>query len=160
MYWGASKVYKVRVCNDNGKYVKNLKVTFKVNGKTYYAYTNTKGYVSFNINLKPSTYTIIASYNGYQVTNKIKIKTTLITKNINVKKGKTIKFTAKLLNSEGKIIKNKKITFKFKSKTYKIKTNNKGIATLKIMKKYNIGKYTITTKYSYLSNKNKIVIKK
>ena len=93
------------------------------------------------------------------MSNKIIVKSTIITKNIQVKKSKKIKFTAKLVNSKGKVIKYKKIIFKFKGKTYKIKTNKKGIATLKINNKYKTGKYTITTSYAGLKVKNTIKIK-
>ena len=132
--------------------------TFKINGKKYYAYTNKNGYASLKITQKPGTYTITAEYKGYKVSNKIKVKSTIVTKDIKVKKSKAIKFKAKLLNSKGKILKNKKITFKFKGKTYKVKTNKKGIAVLKITKKYRKGKYTITSKYGKLTIKNKIRI--
>ena len=64
------------------------------------------------------------------------------------------------MNSKGKILKNKKITFKFKNKIYKVKTNKKGIATLKITKKYKVGKYAITSSYGKLKVQNKIIIKK
>jgi hypothetical protein len=160
MYYGAGKLYKVRVCDDNGKFVRNIKVTFKISGKTYYRYTDSKGYASFKITQKPGKYTIAAEYKGFRVSNKVTVKTTLITKNIKVKKGKTIKFTAKLVNKNGKILKNKKITFKFKGKTYKVKTNKKGKATLKIHKKYRKGKYTITSCYGKLKIKNTIKIVK
>lgn len=159
MYYGAGSLYKVRVCDDNGKFVKGLKVTFKVNGKSYYSYTDKRGYVSYKVSLKPGTYTITAEYKGFKVSNKIKVKSTIIAKNIKVKKGKAIKFTAKLVNKNGKILKNKKITFKFKGKTYNVKTNKKGKAVLKITKKYKKGKYTITSKYGKLTIKNKITIK-
>jgi len=112
------------------------------------------------ISLKPNKYTITAEYKGFKVSNKITVKSTIIAKDKTVKKGKTIKFKAKLLNSKGKILKNKKLTFKFKGKTYKVKTNSKGIATLKITKRYKVGKYTISTKYCALKIKNKITIKK
>ena len=158
MYYGAGKLYKVRVCDDNGNFVKGLKVTFKVNGRSYYAFTDKSGYASYKINLKPGTYTITAEYNGFKVSNKVKVKSTIITKNIKVKKGKIIKFTAKLVNKKGKILKNKKIIFKFKGKTYKVKTNRKGKAVLKITKKYKKGKYTITSRYGKLTIKNKIRI--
>ena len=92
------------------------------------------------------------------MSNKVKIKPTIITKDIKVKKSKTIKFTAKLVNSKGKILKNKKITFKFKGKSYKVKTNKKGKAVLKITKKYGKGKYTITSRYGKLTVKNRIRI--
>ena len=158
LYYGASKYYKVRVLNDDGKFVSGLKVSFKVNGKTYYGYTNKNGYASFKINLNPGTYTVISKYKGFEATSNIIVKSTLITKDIKVKKSKPIKFKAKLLDSNGKIIKNKKIKFKFKGKTYKVKTNNKGFATLKITKQYKKGKYTIISEYKNLKIKNKIKI--
>lgn len=159
MYYGAGKYYTVKVFDDNGKIAKGVRVTFKVNGKSYSRLSNSKGVASFKVSLKPGTYTITASYKGVKVSNKVKVKSTIVTKNIKVKKGKTIKFKAKLLNSKGKILKNKKITFKFKGKTYKIKTNKKGIATLKITKKYKKGKYIITSKYGKLKIKNSIKIR-
>ncbi len=164
MYFGAGSSYKVKVLDDNGNVKKNLKVEFSVNGKTYYRYTNENGYAYLKISLQPKTYKITATYNGFKVSNRITVKPTIITKNIAVKKGKTIKFTAKLLNSKGKIVKYKKLTFKFKGKTYKIKTNKYGKATLKITskvtKKYKVGKYAINTSYGNAKISNKITIKK
>jgi hypothetical protein len=158
MYYGAGKYYTVRVFDDNGNVAKGVEVKFTINGNTYSQTTNDNGYASFKINLKPGKYTITAEYKGFKVSNKITVKSTIITKNIKVKKGKTIKFTAKLLNKNGKILKNKKIKFRFKGKTYKVKTNKKGKATLKITKKYKKGKYTITTSYGKLKVKNTIKV--
>lgn len=159
MYYGAGKYYKVNVLDDDGKIAKGVKVKFTINGKTYTRTTDSKGYASFKISQKPGKYTITAVYKGFKVSNKITVKSTIISKNINVKKGKTIKFTVKLVNKNGKILKNKKITFKFKGKTYKVKTNKKGKATLKVTKKYKKGKYAITSKYGKLTIKNYIRIK-
>ncbi len=158
MYYGAGKTYKVRVCDDFAKFGEKIRVKFTAGGKTYYSYTDKNGYASFKINSKPATFIITAEYNGFKVSNKIKVKSTIITKDIRVKKSKTIKFTAKLVNKNGKILKNKKITFKFKGKVYKVKTNRKGKAVLKITKKYKKGKYTITSRYGKLTIKNKIRI--
>ena len=158
LYYGADKVYKVKVCNDNAKFIKGLKVKFKINKKSYYAFTDKRGYASLKISQKPGKYRITASYKGFKVSNKIVVKSTLITKNVKVKKGKTIKFKAKLLNNKGKKLKNKKITFKFKGKSYSAKTNKKGVAVLKIAKKYKKGKYSITSRYGKLKIKNKIRI--
>ena len=159
MYYGAGKYYKVKVFDDNGNPAKGVRVTFTISNKKYTRTTNNNGYASFKISLKPAKYTITAEYKGFKVSNRITVKSTIITKNIAVKKGKTIKFTAKLLNKNGKILKNKKVTFKFKGKTYKIKTNKKGKAILKITKKYKKGKYTIVTSYGKLKIKNIIRIK-
>ena len=160
VYYGAGKYYKVRVLDDDGNIAKNVRVTFKINNRQYSRTTDSNGYASFKISLNPGKYTITAEYKGYKVSNRVTVKSTIVTKNIKVKKGKTIKFTAKLVNKNGKILKNKKITFKFKGKTYKVKTNKKGKATLKIHKKYRKGKYTITSCYGKLKIKNTIKIVK
>lgn len=160
MYYGAGRNYKVKVADDYGKVKKNLKISFRVNGKTYYRYTNEKGYAYLKISLKSGKYTITANYKGYKVSNKIRVKPTIITKSIAVKKGKTGKFTAKLLNNKGKILKYKTINFKFRGKTYKVKTNKYGIATLKIAKKYKITRYSIITSYRSEKIKNTIKIKR
>ncbi len=149
---------KFRVYNDGCKFSKGMKITVKVNKKTYKLTTDKNGYVSLSLKLKKGKYTVTYEYKGYKASNKIIVKKSLITKNIKVKKAKTVKFTAKLLNSKGKVFKNKKITFKFKGKVYKVKTNKKGIATLKL-KKLKKGTYTIKTSYAKVSVKNKIKIR-
>ena len=158
MYYGAGKYFRVNVADDYGKPASGVKVKFTVSGKSYTKTADGSGYASFKVTQKPGKYTITVEYKGFKVSNRITVKTTLITKDIKVKKAKTIKFTAKLLNSKGKVLKNKKITFKFKGKTYKVKTNRKGKAVLKITKKYRKGKYTITSKYGKLKIKNRIRI--
>lgn len=158
MYYGAGKYYKVRVFDDDGNVAKNVKVTFTINNRKYTRTTDSNGYASFKITLNPAKYRITAEYKGYKVSNKVTVKSTIVTKNVKIKKGKKIKFTAKLLNKNGKVLKNKKLTFKFKGKTYKIKTGKNGKATLKITKKYKKGKYAITTSYGKLKIKNTIRI--
>ena len=56
-------------------------------------------------------------------------------------------------------MKAKKVTFKIKGKTYKVKTNKKGIATLKL-KKLKPGKYTVRTSYGNVKISNKLIIRK
>lgn len=79
-------------------------------------------------------------------------------------KAKTKKLTATFKSSKGKAIKNKKITFKVKGKTYTATTNNKGVATVnvKLTKK---GTYSFTAKfagdstYKAVSKSSKLVLK-
>ena len=160
MYYGAGNAYKVKVFDDRGNPAKGVSVVIGIGNIDNYVITDSEGYATFKITQKPGKYTLTASYKNCIVSNKLTVKTTLITKNIKVKKGKTIKFTAKLLNTQGKILKNKKIKFAFNGKTYKIKTNRKGIAALKIAKKLKAGKYKIKTKYGKLTVSNKITVKK
>ena len=51
------------------------------------------------------------------------------------------------------------LNFKFKGKTYKRKTNSKGIATLSL-KNLKKGKYTIYSTYGKLTVKNRIKVTK
>lgn len=159
VYYGSSSSFKVRVCDDNGRFVAGLKVKFTINKKSYTVQTDKNGYASLKISLASGKYTIVCQYKKFKVSNSITIKPTLITKDFKVKKGKTIKFTAKLLDKNGKVLKGKIITFKIKGKTYKAKTNSKGVATIKI-KGLNVGTYKMVTTYAKLKSTSKIVIKK
>lgn len=160
VYYGNTVTYKVRITGSDGKIVGAGKIVkIKVGRTTYTVKTNAKGYASKALKLKAGTYTVITTYNGDKVSNKITIKPTVITKNLSKKKAKTVKFTAKLVNKKGKILKNKKITFKFKGKKYTAKTNSKGVATLSL-KNLKVGKFTITSSYGGCTVSNKITIKK
>lgn len=80
-------------------------------------------------------------------------------------KSKKKKLTAILKTNKGKAISGVKITFKIKGKTYKAKTNKKGVATVKLNLKKK-GKYIVTVKFAgnklYKSKtiKTKLIIKK
>ena len=162
MYYGAGKYYKVKILDYDGKIAKNAEVTFNINGKTYSKFTNSKGYASIKIGttFAPKTYTITTVYKDNKVSNKITVKPTLICKNMAVKKGKTFKYTVKLLNKNGKILKYKYVKVTFKGKTYKVKTNSKGIATFKIKVNSKLGKFTITSTYGSAKISKKITVKK
>ena len=161
VYYGTTVKYKVRAFNLNGKAVGAGKYVYVyVDGKyVKKVKTDKKGYASYSAKLKVGTHTIKVTYNGYAVSKKITVKPTLIAKNVVKKKAKTTKFTVKLVSKKGKILKNKKITFKFKGKKYTAKTNKKGIATLSL-KNLKVGKYTITSTYGGCTVKKTIQIKK
>ena len=159
MYYGAGKYYKVKVLDDNGNIAKGVAVTFTINNVKYTRTTNNYGYASLKIGLNPGKYKVTAEYKGFKASNTLKVKSTVVTKNVVIKKGKTARFYVKLLNSNGKILKNKKIKIKYRGKTYTFKTNYKGIASLKIVNTQKRGTYTIKTSYGKLSVKNKITIK-
>ena len=59
----------------------------------------------------------------------------------------------------GKVLKSKKITIKFKGKKYKVKTNKKGVATWKL-KKSVVRKLTVGKKYKYRMTYGKDVLTK
>lgn len=129
------------------------KVTVKIGTKTYVInVVNGKGTKTIP-SLKVGSYTAKAIFAGndmfnsseksvtFKVTKDV-IKLTL--KKVKVKKSaKKLKITA-TLKINGKKVKGKKLTFKFNKKTYKAKTNKKGLAkitiTKKVLKKLKVGK--------------------
>jgi hypothetical protein len=160
-YYGAKTNYKVRIYGNDAKPVGAGKVvTFKVNGKTYKIKTNKNGYATLAVKLPAKKYTVTASYNGFKVSNKITVKKVLSAKNISKKKTKTTKFKAKLVNSAGKVLKGKKITFKIDGKKYTAKTNKKGISTVTIKMTLKVGKHKIQSIYGKTKITNTITIKK
>ncbi len=159
-YYKQSKVFKVRAYAVDGKIAKNKFVKFTVNKKTYTRKTDTKGYARLKISLKPGKYKITTQFSDVKVKNKITIKTTLITKNLSKKVKKPAKFKVKVLKSNGKVFSKQIVKIKFKGKTYKIKTDKKGIATFTILNNLKIGKHVIKTICGGLTNTNKIIVKK
>lgn len=160
MYYGANRYYKIKVYDYDGTIAQGVKVKIKIGKITKIVKTNSNGYAKIKLTQKPGKYKITTTYHYSSIVNKLTVKSTIKTKNIIVKKGKPIKFKVKLVNTKGKILKGKKLSFKFKGRKYKAKTNKKGVATLKINKKFKIGKYPIKTSYGKFTVSNKITIKK
>lgn len=132
----AGKSYKVKVYGSDGKAAGAGKtVTFKLNGKTYKIKTDSKGYASLKINLKPGKYAVTASYGGYSVKNNFTVKTVIKAKNINVKKSsKNVKVKVTLKKVNGKYLSFKKVTLKVNGKKVTAKTNKNGVVTFTIKK--------------------------
>ncbi len=80
---GLKSVFIVRLLSETGYSVKNRTVTFKVNGKTYSATTDSKGYAQIFLSLKKGTYKVSYSFKSdkpYLSSNgsaKIKVKASM-----------------------------------------------------------------------------------
>ena len=141
-------------------------VVIATNGVKYKIKTDAKGYATFPIHLIPKKYDITATYKGYTVKNKMTVKQVMKVTSVKVKKtAKKLVLKATLKYSNGKAIKGKVIKFKFKGKTYKAKTNSKGVAkvTVKknVIKKLKKGKkYTFTATYIKDIVKGKVTVRK
>lgn len=112
--------------------------------------TNSYGVVNFPINYKVGKHSVMTyiecedSENYFLAHNTVTIKSTIPTKTIFKSVGdKNRKIEIKFLDTKGKALKNKVVKIKFNGKTYKAKTNSKGIAKIKI-KKLNVGTYKLT----------------
>lgn len=129
-------------------------VTFTINGKKINVATDTNGYANVKINLPPKSnkYTVTCEYQGVKIANKVKVNSIIKTKNLKVKKSANkLKIKVSLKKVNGKYLKGKKVTLKFKGKKYVAKTNKKGKVIFKI-KKNIIKKLKTGKKYSYNVN--------
>jgi hypothetical protein len=109
-------------------------VTITVNGKSYTKRTNANGVASLAINLKPGTYKVVSTdpITGYKLTTTFKVLSTITASSIKKVAGDKKKFTAKFLKSNGKALANKYVKIKLKGKTYKVRTDSNGKASLSL----------------------------
>ena len=160
----SNSYYKVKVYNNQSKLAKGVTVKFKVGKKTFKVKTDKNGVAKLKLSkFVPKTYKITVSYKGAKVTKKLTVKHILKLKKVKVKKSaKKLVLTASLKKVNGKYQKGKVIKFKFKGKTYKAKTNKKGIAKVtikrKVLKKLKVGK-KITYNATYLKDSAKRTVK-
>jgi hypothetical protein len=133
-YYKGNTQYSATFLDSQGNVLANTDVTITVNGKSYVQKTNGYGVAYLPIDLKPGTYKVVSTnpLTGDQVTTTFKILSTISAKTTYKVVGDNKKFSAKFLKSNGKALANKYIKFKLKGKTYKVKTNSKGIAKLSL----------------------------
>ena len=159
--------YKILVIGVDGKPVgEGVGFSITISGKTKTYYTDANGYITIKLGktYTPGKYTVKMSWKGINTKHVITVKQILKSQKVTKIKKSAVKVVLKasLKTSAGKPIKGKKITFKFKGKTYSAKTNKKGIAKITIkksvIKKLKAGK-TYTVKVTYLKDTFKTYIK-
>ena len=164
----SGKYFTVKVYGDDGKLAPEGEfVSMSIGIHHYVCRIDANGIAKLKITFNPNTYKVITEYKGYKVTNKIVVKQTLklAKKTLKAKKGKKLVLKATLKWSSGKGINGKVIKFKFKGKTYKAKTNSKGLAKVtvskKVTKKLKKGKkYAYSATYLKNTLKGTVKVKK
>ena len=163
MYTSGAK-YSITVYGVGGALAKNVQVVIKINGKKVATVkTNSKGVATYKIVQKPGTYKITAQALGKTLTKKLTVKHVVKLPKVKVKRSAKkliIKVTLNKVN--GKYLKKKKVTLKFKGKKYVAKTNKKGVAKFtiksKVLKKLKKGK-KVTYQATYLKDTVKRTVK-
>lgn len=144
-YYKGSSQYSATFFDNQGNVLANSNVTVTVNSKIYNEKTNDKGVVNLNVDLPSGKYEIVATnpVTGYKLTTTFEILPTISADDFKKVAGDNKKFVAKFLKSNGKALTNTNIKFKINGKTYKVKTNSKGKASLSL-KNLKKGTYKIT----------------
>lgn len=148
VYYTDNAKYKVKIMRGSEE-ESYIYATIKVGKKTIEAYANENGVATFKLpKLKPGKYKMTITCGGVKLTKTLTVKQILTLKTVKIKKSaKKLVLTATL--KKGKTpIKYKWVSFKFKGKTYKVKTDKKGIAKVTI-KKSVLKKLKVGKKYSY-----------
>ena len=134
----AGKNFSITLKDSKGNVLAKKQVLISFNGKIYKRTTNAKGVATVKVALaKKGTYPVVISflgddkYNGSFAVAKVKVnpqkvKLTVAKKKYKASKKKKV-LTAKLLASNKKAIKGKKLVFTVNKKKYKAKTNNVAI---------------------------------
>lgn len=175
--YSVSKNLVATLKDKTGKAISGVKVTIKLNGKTYTKTTDKNGQVKLGVaSLIPKTYTATITFAGNDIYEKSSKNVKVVVKKATPKmtaKAKTFrvkvkvkKYAITLKTNKNKVMKNTKVTLKINKKTFTAKTNKKGVATFKITNLKKKGKFTAVIKYAgskyynKLTKKAKITVKK
>ena len=156
-YYRNDSQYSVRILGDDANPVgAGEVVTFNINGVLYNRTTNESGYATLNINLDPGYYVITAEYKSCKVSNNIIVKPVLFASDLNMSYNDGSKFTASLLDGQGRSYANQNIKFNINGVFYDKTTDINGEAKLNI----NLlpGQYIITSSYNGYNTANKVTI--
>lgn len=144
-YYASSSQLVIKLVKENNIAISNEKLTVSLGGNSYTVKTDKNGIAKLNIKNKPKTYAAKITFNGKNYigsSKSIKVKVVKpIIKPSKLRIHKKGKFVVAFKDANKKAMKNVKVTFKIKGKTYVRTTNSKGQAKLTINLK--IGKYTV-----------------
>lgn len=137
-YFRNDSHYTVKVTDAHNKVVANKIVVVTLNSPywsksvSYNIKTDENGIAMLPINLNPGKYSIKASYEGGSCNSEINVRPILITKSLTKSVNEPANLTAKLLDGKGNPAADKVVTFSIFTKTYTLKTDINGVASLPI----------------------------
>ena len=156
-YYRNETQYTVKVIRDDGKAVGAGEIVkFNINGVFYTRSTNESGIVKLNLNLQPGDYVVTAEYGNCKISNNVKILSVLSASDMSMKYRDGSKFTAKLVDGEGRSYAGQTVQFNINGVMYNRVTDSSGQAKLNI--NLMAGEYIITSSYNGSNIANTIAI--
>ena len=166
-YYGSSAQLAIKLVKQNSIPISNEELSVTLDGTLYKIKTDKNGIAKLTLKNTPKKYAVNIAFNGdgyigYYKSVKVKIVKPII-KASKLKIHKKGKFSVTFKDANKKVIKNVKVKFKIKGKSYVRTTDKKGVAKIKINLKP--GKYTVkvgfkNTKYygtTTLTKKIKVI---
>ncbi|WP_409200281.1 transglutaminase domain-containing protein [Methanobrevibacter sp. DSM 116169] len=150
--------YYISVLDGQGKPITNTAVEMNINGIMYYRNTDSNGRAMLSINLDPNTYILTAIHptNKLEMSNIITVLPTIMGEDLAKFFLQSEAYTVKIVDGQGKIIKNTVVEMNINGVLYKRSTNSNGIASLNI--NLDPGSYIITVAHNGLQRSNIIQV--
>ena len=153
-YYNEPDKFSVRVLSNIGSYASGQKVKFVIGKNTYESISNSNGYSYLNVQLQPGNYIVKTSYNGNEVSNKIKILATLYNDDIKVSSFNIIQGESETIQVVLPKDTTGKVTTTINGEEYSANVNN-GIGNI-IIPNLKYGTYNIEVVYSGDSQYNSV----
>ena len=139
-YYGGSEELIVEVTKDDVA-LSNADVRITLNGKTSAVKTDSNGHASIPLDLDVGNYDVVSECEGIETTSKVTVASTVIVNDVT---GSYLnsKISATFLNTDGKSLSSKEVTFKANGKVYSAAADANGFATVNV--DLGVGNYTVT----------------
>ena len=161
VYYDGGSYFSVKVVTGDGRAVgAGESVKFTMGGKTTTVKTDSNGIAKIKISQLPGKYTVTTTYKVKSYKNTLTVKQVLTTTKPSVKNTDSKLILKTVLKINGKAVKGKLIKFAFMGKTYKAKTNAKGLAQVTIKQNVlkRLSKKTYSVKVTYLKDTIKTAV--
>ena len=168
MFYKDGSAYSATLKDNNGNVMANVYIKFTILGKTYSIKTNSKGVASLPIGLKEGNYDISVKFDGNYIYNSVEynrtitvkpVEKSIVAEDVNMVYKDGTSYNVQLVDSKGNAlaISNEIVKITILGKSYDIKTNANGIASLPI--NLRAGIYDISAEYNGKTISNTITVK-
>lgn len=134
IYYGESKNYVASFTDSYGNPLTDTDVKLIIGNEIKTVKTDNSGTVSLKMDFAPGDYKITAvnPNTDYQLTTEFKVIPTIKANDLTKVRNDDRKFSATFLKSDGTVLAGANVKFRVNGKTYTVKTNKNGVASLSI----------------------------